>query len=155
MTHYTFKLTYGKGKSAPTTKVRVLDRETLLNLADVLLDSVGFELDHAFGFHSSLKSPYDRNMEREFTAFADHGDANIDSDTGVENTDVSDVFKKGDKMLFHFDYGDDWCFLVQCISIEKTPSRKRNPEILEVIGEFPEQYPDYHEDENGEIVDPS
>ena len=149
MTHHTYSLTYGSGKNKAVAKVRVLETASLFELADILLTAIGFDLDHAFGFYSSLKSPYDRNMKREFTFFADQGESRMDSDTGVKNTEVNTVFDEGDKMLFHFDYGEDWMFIVQCESIEKTTSHKRKPEILEVKGEFPEQYPDYEEDEEG------
>ncbi|MEM9444588.1 MAG: hypothetical protein AAGA18_04470 [Verrucomicrobiota bacterium] len=45
-------------------KIRVIEETTLYGLADALLWAIDFDLDHAFGFHSSLKSPYDRKMER-------------------------------------------------------------------------------------------
>ena len=85
-------------------------------------------------------------MKREFTVFADQGEGRLECDTGVKDTEVCDVFTEGEKMLFHFDYGDDWIFIVQCLSIEKTNSRKQKPEILEVVGTFPEQYPDYDDE---------
>lgn len=143
MTHYTFSITYGSGRNKAVATVRVVENSTLFHLADALLHSIGFELDHAFGFHSSLKSPYDKNMEREYTLFADDGEGRLVSDTGVKKTQISDVFKPGDKMLFHFDYGDDWMFTVECLNVETTTSRKRKPEVLKIVGKFPEQYPDY------------
>ena len=65
----------------------------------------------------------------------------MDSDTGVKKTFVSEVFNEKDKMLFHFDYGEDWMFVVMCETIEKTSNRKKKPEVLEIAGKFPEQYP--------------
>jgi hypothetical protein len=148
MIHYTFKLTFETEETpGSTAKVRLVECSTLTELADVLLAAINFDLDHAFGFHSDLKNPYAKNMKREYTVFADQGDPRMASDTGVEDTTINDVFKERTRMLFHFDYGDDWMFLVECITIEKTPSRRRRPQILEVIGAFPEQYPDYEEDE--------
>ncbi|MEM9400776.1 MAG: hypothetical protein AAF984_11260, partial [Verrucomicrobiota bacterium] len=110
MTYYTFTITFGSGADKAVAKVRVIEKTTLYDLADVLLWAIDFDLDHAFGFHSNLKSPYDKKMEREYTLFADQGDARLASDTGVENTLIGEVFEKKDKMLFHFDYGDDWMF---------------------------------------------
>lgn len=126
--------------------VRVVEQSTLFELADALLGAIGFDLDHAFGFHSNLKNAYDNDMEQEYTLFADQGEARLDHDTGVEKTFIGDVFDKGKKMLFHFDYGEDWMFIVECIEIETSTSRKRRPEVLKVVGRFPEQYPDYEED---------
>jgi hypothetical protein len=53
-------------------------------------------------------------------------------------------------MLLHFDYGDDWMFIVECLSIEDASNRKRKPEVLKLLDEFPEQYPDF-EEENEEV----
>ena len=139
MTHYTFSLTYDDA----VAKVRVLESCTLFDLANILLTSIGFDMDHSFGFHSDLKSPYAKNMKKQFTLFADNGDKYIESDTGVESTEVRKAFKEGETLLFHFDYGDDWMFHVKCLSIESDSSRKKKPEILEVKGEFPEQYPEF------------
>lgn len=143
MIHYTFTLSYDDARAS----VRLAESATLYELADALLDAIGFELDHAFGFHSDLKSPYAQTMEREYTLFADQGERRLPSDTGVEKTTIREVFKEGDTMLFHFDYGDDWNFLVQCTAIEQSKSRKRKPETLQVVGRFPEQCPDVDEDD--------
>lgn len=141
MIHYTFTLSYGDARAT----VRLAESATLDELADALLNAIGFELDHAFGFHSDLNSPYAKTMEREYTLFADQGERRLPSDTGVEKTTIREVFKEGDTMLFHFDYGDDWQFPVQCTAIEQSKSRKRKPETLKVVGRFPEQYPDFDE----------
>lgn len=139
MLHYTFSITYDDA----VAKVKVLESCTLYELASVLLQSIGFDMDHSFGFHSDLKSPYAKNMKKQFTLFADNGDKFIESDTGVETTEVREAFKKGEKLLFHFDYGDDWMFHVKCLAIESDSSKKKKPEILEIKGEFPEQYPEF------------
>ena len=150
MTHYTFSITLGSGQDEAVAKIRVIEKTTLFDLADALLDAIGFEPDHAFGFHSNLESPYDQNMEREYTLFADQGERRLASDTGVEKTWISSVFESGDRMLFHFDYGDDWMFIVECLEVETTANGKRKPEVLEMKGEFPEQYPEEEEEDEEE-----
>ncbi len=148
MIHYTFKLTYNTGREPAVARVRLVEHATLFDLADTLTAAIGFDLDHAFGFHSDLKDPFAKNMECEYTLFADQDDARLTSDTGVENTKINEVFEEGDSMLFHFDYGDDWRFLIQCESIEMTRSTRKRPQILEVLGQFPEQYPDVEEEDD-------
>ena len=143
MIHYTFTISYDKAQAS----VRLPGNAMLYDLAEALIDAVGFDLDHAFGFHSDLKNPYARDMERSYTLFADHGEPSIEGDTGVENTRVDQVFDANDVMLFHFDHGDDWRFLIECISIDETKSRKRKAEVLKVAGKFPEQYPDLEEED--------
>ncbi len=69
-------------------------------------------MDHAFGFYDNLK---DHHKSKEiYTLFADMDDE-PDSFNGksVQNTKISDVFTVGKKMLFLFDYGDDWIFHVE------------------------------------------
>ena len=148
MIHYTFTLCYElseffhSDEQPPVATIRVIEDTTLFELADALLAAIDFDLDHAFGFHSDLRNPYAKNMKQEYTLFADQGEGRIPNDTGVERTFIHEVFEEGSKMLFHFDYGDDWQFLVQCTSIERTKSRKRKPEVIKISGSFPAQYPD-------------
>lgn len=142
MTHYTFVLKSNEAQ----TKVRIINTASLFELADALLSSIGFELDHAFGFHSNLTRPHAPNQKKEYSLFADQGEGLVDHDTGVENTEINTVFSEGETLLFHFDYGDDWMFQVTCEKIETSKSRKRKAEILEVKGELPKQYSDYEEE---------
>ncbi|MFV0338254.1 MAG: hypothetical protein ACK5LK_08450 [Chthoniobacterales bacterium] len=52
-------------------------------------------------------------------------------------------------MIFLFDYGDDWMFLVTCTKEEETRAF-RKPKVLSKKGQAPEQYPDYEEDDDYE-----
>ena len=119
---------------------------TLRDLAETIIRSVNFEMDHAYGFYDNLKNPH--RSKEEYTLFADLGEDSKPGDKGVKSTALTDVFKTKKKMLFLFDYGDDWCFLVTCQSIEDTSSNFRKPKILAPKGELPIQYPDYDEDED-------
>lgn len=95
-------------------------------------------MDHAFEFCDNLKTPY-RSKER-YTLFADMGeDAD---DPGVQRTLVSSVFRPKRKMLFHFDFGDDWYFLVTCTAVKESDAKRRFSKVLELKGSPPVQYPD-------------
>jgi Plasmid pRiA4b ORF-3-like protein len=117
---------------------------TLEDLAESIIRSVYFDMDHCFGFYSNLKniSP----SEEEYTLFADIGEEVSEHDLGVKTTLLTSVFKPKKQMLFLFDYGEDWRFLVTCESIEETESMFRKPKILNPSGNPPEQYPDYEEE---------
>jgi hypothetical protein len=53
----------------------------------------------------------------------------------------------GAKMLFLFDYGDEWRFKVEVIGVsEKVPSG-RYPKVVAAVGDAPIQYPDDDEEE--------
>ena len=65
----------------------------------------------------------------------------------VKSTPVSEAFVKGKKLLYLFDYGDEWHFIVQCQRIEEAEPKKRYPKVLEAKGDAPEQYEEWDEDE--------
>lgn len=115
---------------------------SLYDFAAFIVETVGFDFDHAFEFCDNLNNPY-RSKER-YTLFADMDDDEAD-DPGVQNTPVSKVFQAGRKMLFHFDYGDDWFFLVACTAVNESTRKRRFRKVLSTRGTPPEQYPDYEE----------
>jgi hypothetical protein len=65
---------------------------------------------------------------------------------GVKSVAVNQAFEKGKKLLYLFDYGDEWRFIVECKKIERSDGGKY-PRVLESKGEAPEQYPDYDEED--------
>ena len=115
---------------------------SLYDFAAFLIKTVGFDFDHAFEFCDNLKNPY-RSTER-YTLFADMDDDEAD-DPGVQNTRVSAVFHPGRKMLFHFDYGDDWFFLVSCTGVKESTAKRPFRKVLSSRGTPPEQYPHYED----------
>lgn len=120
---------------------------SLHDLAEAIVAAFDFDLDHAFGFYSELKDPYSRSGER-YELFADMEDT--DSDAGsVKRTKVAQVFGAvGKKMLFLFDYGDEWRFPVELTALGEKAPKVRYPRMLSSAGEAPPQYPDFDEDED-------
>ncbi len=84
--------------------------------------------------------------EEVYSLFADIGEETNPGDRGVCTTALLDVFYPGKKLIFLFDYGDDWRFDVICQTIEETKSAFRRPKILNPKGKPPIQYPDYDEE---------
>ncbi len=117
----------------------------LYDLAEFIIQTVGFQFDHAFEFCDNLENPY--CSEERYTLFADMGDDPDYDDPGVRETPVSQVFRPGRKMLFHFDYGDDWFFLVTCSVVKESDKKRRFRKTLVTSGTPPEQYPDYDEED--------
>lgn len=111
---------------------------SLHNLAELIIESVGFDFDHPFEFCDNLKNPY-RSKER-YSVFADMGEG--EGEPGVSATPVSQVFRPRRKMLLHFDYGDDWFFLVTCTGVAESDKKRRFRKVISTTGEAPEQYPD-------------
>lgn len=110
-------------------------------LAQLIIKAVGFDFDHAFEFCDNLKDPY-RSTER-YTLFADIGEEA--DDPGVKKTPLSAVFRPRRKMVFHFDYGDDWFFLVTCTAVKESVAKRPFKKIVATHGTAPKQYPTYEE----------
>jgi len=154
MTTYTFQITFDNAVAT----VQISGDSSLHDLAEILLESIGFDLDHAFGFYSNLNGPAwgkSKNDGEHYTLFADMEDMGEDELLGaksVRKTQIKNVFYEGRKMLFFFDYGDAWSFIVDCIGVENTSPSP--PKILTQKGTFPKQYPDYDEEEIFDDTEP-
>jgi len=122
--------------------VALAGKWTLYEFAQIITNTVGFAFDHAFEFCNDLENPYD-STER-YSLFADEGEPGDDEapDPGVANTLVADVFQPGKAMLFHFDYGDDWYFLISCTGGSEIDVKRRQKKVLSTVGTPPEQYPE-------------
>jgi Plasmid pRiA4b ORF-3-like protein len=116
---------------------------SLYDLAELILKSVKFEFDHCCGFYGNFNNIYD--SEEVYELFVD---ANNEDNMGLENspnakalktTLVQDVFKPKKKMLFLFDYGDNWEFEIACLKITDKESTRSG--IIQVEGKAPKQYP--------------
>ncbi len=100
---------------------------TLFQLAQAILDSFDFEFDHSFGFYDNLKNWTRAGEGYEY--FTDLGEGY--RFPGVENTQIKDVFKEaGKKMLFLFDYGDEWRFLVRLMKESDKELQEEYPRVI-------------------------
>lgn len=139
MTLLTFRIQHGEFAAT----LGLSGEHTLHDLAETILEAVGFECDRAFGFYGDLKNPY-RSKEC-YTLFADMGEE--DDNPGVKNTSVGSVFMVGKKMTFLFDYGEDRRFPVTCVEAEDLAKKLLKPKVLSTEGKPPVQYPDFDEKE--------
>jgi hypothetical protein len=118
---------------------------SLSALAEAIIAAFEFDFDHAFGFYSKLDGDYQASPEK-YELFADMEDTDSDA-ASVGQTAVSKAFATvGKKLLFVFDYGDDWRFQVELIKLGNKAPGLRYPRLLVASGDAPEQYPDMDED---------
>jgi hypothetical protein len=113
--------------------------KSLYDLAEGIVRA--FDFDHAFGFYSKLTGHYfDSPSKYELFADLEGGESDAGS---VKRTKVAQAFPDvGSKMLFLFDYGDEWRFKVEVIGLgEKVPNAPY-PNVVKSIGTAPPQYPD-------------
>jgi len=139
MTEHHFTLEHGDFSA----KLVLGGKHSLYDFAVILIKTVRFDFDHPFEFCDNLKRPY-RSKER-YSLFADMGHG--DGELGVEETLVSEVFRPRRKMIFHFDYGDDWYFLLTCTAVKQSDKSRRFHSLLSTTGSPPVQYPDFEEEE--------
>ncbi len=117
---------------------------SLHDLAEAIVRA--FDFDHAFGFYSKLTGRYAQSPIR-YELFADMEAASSDA-RSVKRTKVAQAFPAvGTKMLFLFDYGDEWHFKVELTGLGERLPKSQYPRILASIGKAPPQYPDMDEDE--------
>lgn len=106
---------YGNVSGRPYRVLAIPERFALYDLAEAILDSFDFYFDHCFGFYNDIKRWTE--SKEGYELFADIGEESRFE--GVKRTKTSRVFdaiKK--KMLFLFDYGDEWLFVVELQGIE-------------------------------------
>lgn len=141
MNTYTLKIEAGNAYQA----IIAISGETNLHgLAEHIIDTIGFDFDHAFGFYDNLKNPY--RSDEKYTLFSDMGESE-DGEPGVEKTLIQDVFSRGKKMIFLFDYGDDWRFLLTCTEVLPAVDKKKVRKVISETGKVPRQYPDWEGEE--------
>jgi hypothetical protein len=128
---------YGKVRGQPFRVLKIPGDFTLYSLAEAIVDSFGFYFDHPFGFYDNIKKwP---NSNEGYELFADIGEES--EFKGVKRTKISKAFDQIEKkMLFLFDYGDEWHFIVELKGIELSKEGEKYPFIAESIGGAPSQY---------------
>ena len=132
---------YSEGENI-MRQVAVSGNKNLLHLAQVILNAFDFDCDHCFGFYGDIHKHPGREQTEIYEAFVDADvEPTNDLAKSVERTRIATVFKDvGKKMLFMFDYGQDWRFAVELKEIQKGSTEKL-PKVLSSIGVAPPQYP--------------
>jgi hypothetical protein len=121
-------------------EIEISSDASLYDFAEAIVHAFEFDFDHAFGFYSKLTGRNALSANPRYELFADIGE---ESDAGsVKKTKVGEAFRRPkQRMLFLFDYGDDWEFRVELLRLGKREPRVRYPRLLAKKGRAPEQYP--------------
>jgi hypothetical protein len=119
--------------------------KSLYDLAEGIVGAFDFDLDHAFGFYSKLIGHY-HDSPIKYELFADFEGGESDAKS-VKRTKIAQAFLNvSNKMLFLFDYGDDWRFKVEVIGLGEKVPKARYPKVVKSVGTAPPQYPDPDEE---------
>jgi len=129
-------------------EIEVLRNTSLYRLAKEIVGAYNFYFDHCFGFFNKIgeNSYLDASEKYElFTDLIEEGENLEPTGAGsVKKTKVFEVWKKiKDKMLFLFDYGDNWQFVVELKAFGESDKQKKYPRILKKVGRAPQQYGRY------------
>ena len=135
MNKYTFKV-YPEGRGREVYSViQISGQDTLDRLCEIILEAFNFSMEHLYEFCMDGK-PYSRNSYQRMP------------EGGEPSTDIAiDKIRlvKGQKFALHYDFGDDWMFVINVQKIEET-TEKFSTEIIKSKG-YMEQYPDWEEDD--------
>jgi len=143
---YHFKATLqtdfeGRGKYKPYREIGIFSNQTLSTLAEVIVGSFNFQLDHCYGFYDHLSNPF--KAVNKYELFTELDDVeHTPGAKGVYHTKLPKVFTEvGKKMLFIFDYGVNWEFIVRLTNITEQHKNNKNFSITKIFGKVPDQYP--------------
>lgn len=101
----------GSGEENPFRILDIPAHYTLYELARSIIEQFGKSFDHSFGFYSNLENW--KKSEVAYELFADLEGEDQTGTKGVKNTPVLEVLSgKGDRVLFLFDYGEEWKILL-------------------------------------------
>jgi len=129
-------------------KIQIAGTKSLYNFAKVITQAFDFYFDHCFGFYSDFKRYHDSEKAYELFYDLDDVESPLPHVKSVKRTKIQQVFKHpGDKMLFLFDYGDGWRFVVELEDIKQAEEWDLKPVVLESVGKAPEQYPPCEDEE--------
>ncbi|MFA4880010.1 MAG: hypothetical protein WC650_00100 [Candidatus Doudnabacteria bacterium] len=124
-------------------EIEIPENANLYKLAETIVNAYNFDFDHCFGFFSKIAEYGYFDSEKKYELFADLKNEGIEP-TGagsVKKTKIKEVWQqKGDKMMFLFDYGDNWQFIVKLIDFSQKKPNIKYPRVLKKIGRAPRQY---------------
>lgn len=119
--------------------IEIESDRSLFELAHVITKAFGFDFEHAFGFFNRLTGRVFSSPVR-YELFADEeagGEAR-----SVHQATIAQAFRRtNSKMMFVYDYGDEWRFRVEVREKRKQPPDSAVPRVTAEVGKAPEQYP--------------
>ena len=135
---YTFKvnLTYDPKISR---RIQLDAKHSLYDLHLMIQEAFDFENDHLYCFYMDGK----RYSKIRFNDPRGEEPPYVDECILGESEHLS----PHKKILYLFDYGDSWWFDIVLEKIEAGILEQEDGEIIESIGESPQQYPDWEEEE--------
>lgn len=126
--NYTFKVMLDK---TTWRKIKLSHKHTLEDLHCFIQKAFDFDNDHLYSFFMDGKRYSENAYHSSYCEDGPYADETIIGELGLY---------KGKKILYLFDYGDSWEFMVQLVDINEKEKEIKEPLITETKGEAPPQY---------------
>jgi hypothetical protein len=125
--------------------IAMLDDQTLEDLHYAIQDAFGWDNDHLYAFFLSGRA-WD-SMTEVSGPFG--GDVEPPTTDEVILADLE--LRPGQKVLYIFDFGDDLRHEIEVVGSFPLPANGPFPRIVESHGEAPPQYPEWNDEEDGDV----
>ena len=119
--------------------IQCLPQHTFEDLHDEIQNAFGFDNDHLYSFYLNGEK-YSRN--------AVYSPYTEEYPSAGEMTLSEARFRNRQRVMYHFDYGDDWIFdiIVGVNEAEGNIEPFKKPKTVKSVGDAPEQYAQYEYD---------
>lgn len=138
--NYTFKVILEK---EIWRKIKLSHKLTLEELHLYIQKAFDFDNDHLYSFFMDGKKYSKNAYHSSYRDEIPYANEAIIGELGLY---------KGQKILYLFDYGDSWEFIVQLVDINENEKVLKEPQITEIKGESPPQY-EFEEDFDDDFDD--
>jgi len=116
---------FSKVRKKLRSTIEILGSHTLQDLHYLMYDLGGFDDDHLWEFLIGGKAFYDPANRRYGPPELGHRAAGVADRTTIGSLGLAE----GDLFGYHFDFGDEWRFSLQVVTIELTDNRPPRPRI--------------------------
>lgn len=148
---YLLRVTYLEKKPV-WRDILILGSQTFEDLAEAIIDSMGWDNDHMHGFSLPERQRKDYFYYTPFTFFVEGWEDDPHPTYKSNQIMICNInYDAYPKLRFEFDFGDSHMFEVHLTGIrklQKGESVKTLPKIIDQRGIAPEQYPPLDEDED-------
>lgn len=112
-------------------KIKLSHNHTLYDLHMEIQNAFHFDDDHLYTFFMEGKRSSKNNFHSDMCGEGPYVDHAVIGELGLY---------KGKRILYLFDYGDMWQFMINVVEINENEEEISIPEIIEIKGEAPKQY---------------
>jgi hypothetical protein len=134
--------------------IEILENQTLDDLHESIFDAFDRYDPHLYSFFLTGKST--KRIRVIFDAPEYTHPMNLEDPWGLslkrrnnaKNAKMGDLgLREKEKLYYLFDFGDEWWHELTLLKIQPVKTVQEYPRIAKRVGESPEQYPDYEDEE--------